>query len=99
MSEKKFTLMMDQLSSAYSDEEVTKMPKIKEMIFNAAQELERTENTKLVATKLCHAITLNCLENKQQLPEAVLKLYYQLKHDAEIYQGTAVAAMLLPLWF
>ncbi|MDA3973668.1 bacteriocin immunity protein [Enterococcus thailandicus] len=99
MSENRLLIMMNQLSSAYSDEKVTQMPKIKEMIFNAAQELEKTENTKLVAAKLCQVITLSYLENKQEFPEAVIKLYYQLKHDAEIYQGTAMSAMLLPLWF
>lgn len=99
MSESKFVIMMNQLSAAYSDEKVAQMPKIKEMIFNAAQELEKTENTKLVATKLCHAITLSYLETKQPFPEAVINLYYQLKHDAEIYQGIAMSTMFLPLWF
>lgn len=99
MSEAKLTTMMNQLSSAYSDEEVAKNPQLQKIILEAAQELEKTEDTRLVATKLCQAITLNYLENKEAFPKALLTLYYQIKHDAVVYQGIALSAMMLPLWF
>lgn len=97
--EEKVSQMMDQLSVAYGDPEVQRMPDLKKAIFNSAQELEKTENVDLVASKLCKKITLNYYVNREHFPEAATVLYNQIKTKEMKYDGTAIAAMLLPIWF
>lgn len=99
MSEDKLKTLMDQLSSSYSDEEVSRIPELQTIILEAAQELDETSDIKLVSTKLCNAISFYYLSNKEQFPEAMIKLYYKLKSDAETYKGVAMSSIMFPLWF
>lgn len=99
MSENKLKTLMDQLSSTYSDEQVSLIPELQNIILEAAQELDKTNNTKLVSTKLCNTISFYYLSNKEQFPDALVKLYYQLKGDAEAYKGVAMSSIMFPLWF
>lgn len=99
MSEDKLKTLMEQLSSTYSDEEVSRIPELQTIILEAAQELDKTSNVKLVSTKLCNAISFYYLSNKEQFPDAMIELYYKLKSDAETYKGVALSSIMFPLWF
>lgn len=98
MSKEKVTLMMDQLSIAYADEQVAAISELQELLFNAAQELEKNEDTGLVAANLTGKIAIYSLGHNNQVPKAVSTLYYQIKRDAEKYKGIAITAMMVPVW-
>lgn len=91
--------MMRQLSQAYNDPEMDKRPDLKEVIFRAAQELEKDGTADLVASKLCKEIPVDYLINKKDFPEAMFKLYYQLKGKETKYDGIAMASIFSSVWF
>ena len=97
--DEKVETMLDQMSVAFSDEDVKNQPELREMIFNYAQELTKTQNTGLVATKMVKSLVQYYWITKTQLPEAAIKLHHQIKRDATVYDGIAMSAMLLPVWF
>ncbi len=99
MTENRVKTMMDQLSTAYTDPQVAALPELQAFVLEAATELEKTEDPKLIAVRVCNEIPLRYLENKEQFPKALLTLYYQLKKEAEIYKGVALSAAMMPLWF
>lgn len=99
MSNIKTNELMDLLSTAYADEKVAELPELRQLLFKAAQELEKSEDTRLVAVSLCNEITLYALAHQNRLPEAISALYYQIKREAEIYKGIALSTMSLPVWF
>ncbi|MGL4697443.1 bacteriocin immunity protein [Enterococcus larvae] len=99
MSQNKIEKMMNQLTVAYSDEGVKRVPELQDIVFEAAKDLEKSQNTKLVASKFCSMLPQYYLSYKDQFPKALITLYYQLKKDAEIYKGTATSAIMFPLWF
>lgn len=93
------SLMMDQLSKAYSDDEVKRKPELAQMILNSAKELEKNHNPELVSSRLCKKITISYLANNKDFPKAIIVLFNQLKGKEMKYDGTALAAMMLPVWF
>ena len=95
----KVSMMMDQLSVAYADKDLNARPDLRELILKSAQELEKSEDVDLVASKLCKAITLNYFVKRENFPKAIVTLFNQLKGKEMKYDGTAFAAMLLPVWF
>lgn len=98
-NEIKTKLLMDELSTAYSDPDVKKKPELQKMILNSAKKLNNGDDYKLVSTRLCKAIALSYIENQKDYPGAIIKLHNQIKNDATKYDGVAIAAMMLPIWF
>lgn len=99
MTENRVTTMMAQLSTAYSDPEVAAISELQDFVLEAASELEKTQNPKLIAARICSEIPMRYLENKDHFPKALLTLFYQLKKEAEAYKGMAISAIMLPVWF
>lgn len=95
----KVSMMMDQLSKAYGDKDLNDRPDLRAVILKSAQELEKTEDPDLVASKLCKAITMNYFVKRENFPKAIVVLFNQLKGKEMKYDGTALATILLPLWF
>jgi len=94
----KVTIMMNQLSTAYSDPEIKDKASLKDIILKSAKELEKTEDVDLVSSKLCKSITLYAIANKNNLPKSTVVLFNQLKGKEMKYDGTAIASILLPLF-
>jgi len=94
----KVAVMMDQLSTAYSDTDLKDRPDLKQIILDSAKELQKTENVDLVASKLCKKITMNYFVNRENFPKSIIVLFNQLKGKEMKYDGTALATILLPLW-
>lgn len=92
-------LMLDQISKAYSSEEIKKHPAARQMLLKYAEQLEKDGYCDLIATKLCKEISLYYFQNKEDFPEALVTLYKELKPRAVKYDATAVASFLLPVWF
>ncbi|WP_281165685.1 bacteriocin immunity protein [Liquorilactobacillus sicerae] len=90
--------LLDQLSQTYSDPEVKRFPAIQRMIFASAQELEKSQDCGLVATKLCKEIVLYYWSHQSDFPKALILLHHQIKSRAVKYDATAITAMMLPLW-
>ncbi|APX71771.1 bacteriocin immunity protein [Companilactobacillus allii] len=97
--DEKVQTMMDQISTAYSDSQVKKSPEAMELLFNSAKELDKTNDYSLVATKLCKKITYYSFEHPKDGLNALIVLYHQIKGYATKYDGIALAAMMLPVWF
>ncbi|MFC6322491.1 bacteriocin immunity protein [Companilactobacillus baiquanensis] len=97
--DKDVELMLDQISKAYSDEEIKKLPAAKKMLLKYATQLEKDNYCDLVATKLCKEISLYYFKNKENFPKALVELYGQLKPRAVKYDAEAVASFMLPIWF
>jgi len=95
----KVSTMMDQLSTAYSDNDVKKNPELQKSILKAATDLEKSEDVDLISSRLCKTLTLNYLANKDNFPKAAVVLFSQLKGKEMKYDGTAIATMMLPLFF
>lgn len=91
--------MMDQISWAYGNEEVKTRPEVQQFLLENAKLLEKTEEYGLVATKICKAIALYALSHQHDFPSALGELHNQFKAEATKYDATAMAALLLPLWF
>lgn len=89
-NEENVTKIMDQLSHAYSDPEVKKIPELRNAIFKAAKELEKDGNIDLVATRLCHDIKLTWFAHKDNFPKAASKLYTDLSVNSLKYKNTAI---------
>ncbi|MFD1417804.1 bacteriocin immunity protein [Companilactobacillus keshanensis] len=92
-------LMLDQISKAYSDESVKAYPDVKAMLLKYATQLEKSDYTDLIATKLCKEISLYYFKNGSKLPAALVELYKYLKPKAVKYDAEAVASFMLPIWF
>jgi len=95
----KVNLVMDQLSKAYGDADVKKRPDLAKLILDSAKELEKSQDVDLVSSRLCKKITLSYLAGAKDFPKAVIILFNQLKGKEMKYDGTAIAAMMMPLWF
>lgn len=91
--------MMDKLSRVYGSEEIKARPEVQKFLLKNAQLLEQTENYGLVATKICKEISLYALAHQHDFPKALGELHNQLKNEAMKYDATAMAAILLPVWF
>ena len=93
MESQKAEEMMDQISQAYGDKEIQELPEVQKFL------LEKTEACGLVATKICKEIALYAFSHQCSFPKALGELHSQLKHEAMKYDATAMAAILLPVWF
>lgn len=91
--------MMDQISQAYGDQEIKQRPELQKLLLENAQLLEKTEDTGLAATRICKGIALYALAHQRDFPKALGELHNQLKSEAVKYDATAMASILLPLWF
>ncbi|MBO0459688.1 bacteriocin immunity protein [Enterococcus hulanensis] len=91
--------MMDQISQAYGNGEIKTLPEVQKFLLDNAQLLEKTEACGLVATKICKEIALYALSHQNEFPKALGELHKQLKSEAMKYDATAMAAILLPVWF
>ncbi|MFC0275870.1 bacteriocin immunity protein [Enterococcus devriesei] len=91
--------MMDQISRAYGDREVKRYPEVQKLLLENAQLLEKTEDCGLVATKICKGLALFALAHQPDFPKALGELHNQLKKEATKYDATALATILLPMWF
>lgn len=98
-NEEKVKEMLNQLSQAYADPEVKKYPVVQELIFSAAQELGKSGDCGLTATRLCKKMVLYYWSHQNEFPPALVTLHKQIKPEAIKYDGTALLAMLLPVWF
>lgn len=91
--------LMDALSATYKDIDETKNPQLKKWILDCAKELEKSQDVDLVSSKLCKAMTINYLSNKENFPKAAVVLFNQLKSKEMKYDGTAILAMSMSHWF
>ncbi|AUJ33198.1 MAG: bacteriocin immunity protein [Liquorilactobacillus nagelii] len=91
--------MLNQLSQAYAACEIKEQPEAQQLIFSAAQELEKNGDCDLVASKLCKKIVLYYWEHKDNFPQALADLHGQIKSKAVKYDATAISAIMLPMWF
>ena len=98
-NEEKVKEMLDQLSQAYADPEVKKYPAVQELIFSAAKELEKNGNCGLTASRFCKKMVLYYWSHQNEFPSALVTLHKQIRPEAVKYDGTALFAMLLPVWF
>ncbi|MFD1318148.1 bacteriocin immunity protein [Loigolactobacillus zhaoyuanensis] len=91
--------MLDQISAAYGDAAVAQRPELRQILLQAATQLDKNGEYQLAATKLCKAIALYYWTHQQDFPAAVGVLHQQLKGEAVKYDATAAAAIMLPVWF
>ncbi|MFL2028431.1 bacteriocin immunity protein [Loigolactobacillus zhaoyuanensis] len=91
--------MLDQISAAYGDATVKAQPELRQILLQAATQLDKNGEYQLVATKLCKALALYYWTHQQDFPAAAGVLHQQLKGEAVKYDATAMAAMMLPVWF
>ena len=91
--------MLDQLSAAYADEQVKRQAEAGEIILAMAEELEKTENCDMVASKLSKKIVLYYWRHQKDFPAALITLHNQIKQRAIKYDATAVTALMMPNWF
>lgn len=91
--------MLDQMSVAFSDSEVKQEPVLRELILNLAKELNETQDTRLMASKIVKSLVSYYWETKKQLPQAAIILHNQVKKQATVYDGIATSAVMLPVWF
>ncbi|MFD1472037.1 bacteriocin immunity protein [Companilactobacillus mishanensis] len=91
--------MLDEISTAYSDEDVKQRQDLRDMLLKSAADLEKNQDVELESTKLCKKIALVYLANKENFPKALVLLHNQLKNDATKYDSVVAAAFLLPIWF
>ncbi|MGM0174715.1 bacteriocin immunity protein [Enterococcus sp. DIV0800] len=91
--------MMDQISRAYGDKEVKRYSEVQKLLLENAQLLKKTEDCGLVATKICKGLALFVLAHQPDFPKALGELHNQLKKEATKYDATALATILLPMWF
>lgn len=98
-NDERVKILMDQLSVAYNDPGVQAVPDFKVMIMNAAKELQKEHNPALVSTRLHKAIIAAYWAHRQVFPAALNTLYDQLSSATMKYDATAIATMLLPVWF
>ncbi|GMA70084.1 hypothetical protein GCM10025879_13300 [Leuconostoc litchii] len=96
---KKVEIMLDQMSAAFSDPDVKQDENLRNMIFNYASELNKTQDTRLVSSKMVKSLALYYWGTKKQLPQAAITLHNQIKKDATIYDGITATALMLPIWF
>ncbi|WP_125710080.1 bacteriocin immunity protein [Companilactobacillus zhongbaensis] len=97
--QKSVETLMDQLSAAYGDSEVKKYPDLQKLILNSATELEKRQDVDLISSKLSKQMTLYHMDHSKEFPKAAVELFNQISTRAMRYDGTAAAAILLPLWF
>lgn len=97
--EKSVETLMDQLSATYSDPEVKKFPELRNLILNSATELEKKQDVNLTSSKLSKQLVLYQMGHSKEFPKAAVELFNQISTRAMRYDGTAAAAILLPLWF
>ncbi|MGX6979717.1 bacteriocin immunity protein [Vagococcus elongatus] len=90
--------MFKNISTAYSDEQIKKIPELQKILLMYGAELEKTGDFKLVAAKLCRAIEQESLYKHFDLPKALMTLYHQLKPEARKYEAVMVSAMMTPFW-
>ncbi|WP_125771113.1 bacteriocin immunity protein [Companilactobacillus furfuricola] len=98
-NEKSIKTLMDQLSAAYSDVEIKQYPELRELILKAATELEKKQDVDLTSSRLSKQLILYQMGHAKEFPKAAVELFNQISHRAMRYDGTAAAAILLPLWF
>lgn len=91
--------LLDQLSQAYGDPEVKQSAAAQKMIFASAQELEKSQDCDLVATKLCKEMVLSYWFHQNNFPKALIVLHHQIKSRAIKYDAMAITSMMLPSWF
>ena len=91
--EKSVETLMDQLSATYSD------PELRNLILNSATELEKKQDVNLTSSKLSKQLVLYQMGHSKEFPKAAVELFNQISTRAMRYDGTAAAAILLPLWF
>lgn len=90
--------LMAQLSIAYSDSVVKRLPILRDYLLKAAGELNRSGDAALVASKLYQKLALYQSVHKQAMPPAIVLLQQQLKKQALKYDATAIIATLFPFW-
>ena len=98
-NKEKVTLVMDQLSTAYGAEDMKDHQDLKDMILKEAKDLEKNQNVDLTSSRICKQIALEYLAHKENFPKSLIVLHNQLKTNAMKYDGTAIAAMMMPVWF
>lgn len=98
-NKEKVELTMDQLSTAYGAEDMKDRPDLKEMVLKEAKALEKNGNVDLTSSRLCKEIALEYIKQKENFPKSLIVLHNQLKKNATRYDGTAIAAMMIPVWF
>lgn len=98
-NEQAVQMMFQQIDKAYADEVVKQQPALREILLKSAKELQDHGDCQLVATKLTKAITLYYWEHQKDYPAALNTLYHEIKGQAVKYDTTAVAAMMMPIWF
>ncbi|KRM90142.1 hypothetical protein FC80_GL001479 [Liquorilactobacillus cacaonum DSM 21116] len=98
-NDEKVSKFLDQLSVAYADEQIKKQPDAQQFILESAQELEKTQNCDLVASKLVKKIVMYYWPHKNDFPEALITLHKQVKGYAVKYDAIATTALIMPIWF
>lgn len=98
-NDQKIEHMMNVISIAYADPEIKLRPDLQKILFDAAQELDKTGEYQLIAAKLCKSLSLYTLSHKNDFPKAANLLYNELKKEAVKYEAVALTAFMFPLWF
>ncbi|MGR8809394.1 bacteriocin immunity protein [Leuconostoc citreum] len=83
------------LSRAYADDEVKTDEALQQIIFQSAQELDKTADWKLVCLKLNQALSGYLLTNHLKAPKCIEQLLVKTAKYAEKYRGVANQSVLL----
>ncbi|GBG94679.1 hypothetical protein LFYK43_11380 [Ligilactobacillus salitolerans] len=81
MSENKEKKLMDMMSTAYDDTEVTKCPDLMELLLKSATELNNEEPYIKVVTQLGRGISDHYMKNGRNLPNVMTAIYHFIQPD------------------